>query len=253
MAWRWAVASVRGVSHIRSGDRLQDAYAVSAFGEDNIFAIVSDGAGSAKFSAYGAWIVCRVLKVQFRDWLVKNEGLPSDQIITNWIYNLKDRISVIAQKRGIAEGQFAATLAALLISPRETVAIHIGDSAIVGRHGSEWQVICWPENGEYASSTYFFTDNPKPRLNIIRQNRQYNAFALFTDGVGDLALLHMEQQAHQRFFNPMMRPVDDSPGAGRLPKLSKKLQSFLAGSSVCEFTHDDKTLILLSGVCPCKI
>lgn len=246
VTWRWAAASAIGTSHIQSGDRLQDAYAVSAIGADQVFAIVSDGAGSAMFGAYGAWIVCRVLKVRFREWLAKNEGLPDDETITDWIYDLRDRISTIAEQRGTIQRQFAATLAALLISPSEVLALHIGDSAVVGRRGSEWDVICWPENGEYASTTYFVTDDPEPRLNIIRQLRHYDAFALFTDGIGDLALSHLEQQAHPRFFDPMIRPVDDSPGAGQLPELSRKLEAYLAGPSVCERTDDDKTLVMLS-------
>lgn len=57
MKWRWAAASTIGTSHIRSGSRLQDAYAVSSIGDEHIFAIVSDGAGSAKYGAYGAWLV----------------------------------------------------------------------------------------------------------------------------------------------------------------------------------------------------
>lgn len=246
VAWRWAAASVIGTSHIRTGDRLQDAYAVSAIRGDYIFAVVSDGAGSAEFGAYGAWILCRVLKVRFRDWLGKNEGLPDNETLSDWIDDLRDKISTIAEQRGSMPRQFAATLAALLISPTEVLAIHIGDSSVVGRRDSEWDVICWPENGEYASTTYFVTDDPKPRLNIVRQKRQYNAFALFTDGVGDLALSHLEQQAYPRFFDPMIRPLDDSQGAGRLRELSRKLEAFLAGPSVCERTDDDKTLILLS-------
>jgi hypothetical protein len=121
-------------------------------------------------------------------------------------------------------------------------------SAIVGRCGSEWDTICWPENGEYASTTFFITDDPTPRLNIIRRDRLYDAFALFSDGVGDLALSVMDKRAHPGFFNPMMRPVDSSLTSGKLPELSQKLRSYLAGTSVCERTDDDKTLVLLSGV-----
>jgi hypothetical protein len=85
-------------------------------------------------------------------------------------------------------------------------------------------------------------------LNIIRQERQHDAFALFSDGVGDLALSVMDKRAHPGFFNPMMRPVDGAVASGKLPELSQKLRSYLAGSSVCERTDDDKTLVLLSGV-----
>jgi hypothetical protein len=237
---------VIGVSHIRSGDRLQDAYAINSIDKDRVFAVVSDGAGSAEFGAYGAWIVCRFFTVHFREWLRNNSELPTDELLSDWIGNLREQISAIAKQRGSTSRQFASTLAAILITPDEILTIQVGDSAIVGRRGAEWDVLCWPENGEYASTTYFVTDLPKLRLNIIRQPRDHDAFALFSDGIGDLALSHLDHSAYQPFFDPMIRAVDSSTSVGRLSELSSKLKTYLAGPSVCARTDDDKTLILIS-------
>lgn len=247
VSWRWASASVIGTSHIQNDGRLQDAYAVAAFENGGIFAVVSDGAGSAKFGAYGAWLTCRFLSVRFREWVRVNPGMPSNEELANWIDELRGRISAIATRRESKSRQFAATLAAIVVTPNEAITLHIGDSAVVGRNNTEWEVLCWPENGEYASTTYFVTDDPEPRLNITRHPRKHDAFALFSDGVGDLALLHLKQCAHARFFDPIFRPIDAAPGEGRLVELSAELATYLAGSSVCERTDDDKTLILISG------
>lgn len=247
MAWRWASASVIGTSHSQKGDRLQDAYAVVELAGGGILAVVSDGAGSAKFGAFGAWLTCRFLSVRFREWVRANPELPCDKELADWIDELRDQISAIATQRNSTPRQFAATLAVVVATPNESVTLHIGDSAVVGRKGAEWHVLCWPENGEYASSTYFVTDDPEPRLNIARHPRDHDAFALFSDGVGDLALSHLEQAAHPRFFDPMFRPVDAASGEGRLVELSARLATYLAGSLVCERTDDDKTLILISG------
>jgi hypothetical protein len=247
VAWRWAAASEIGTSHIHSGGRLEDAYSVSLMANDCIFAVVSDGAGSAKFGVYGAWLTCRILTVRFREWLCDNSELPSDEILTDWIDDLRDRVSAIADQRESTPRQFAATLAAVLIAPDEVLTLQIGDSAIAGRSGANWDVLCWPENGEYASTTYFITDDPEPRLTIARQSRTHDAFALFSDGVGDLALSHSEQTAHERFFVPMMRPIDNATEDGRLSGLSSKLRGYLASAAVCERTDDDKTLVLISG------
>ncbi len=247
MAWRWAAASKVGTSHIRNGDRLQDAYAVSVMRGDSVFAIVSDGAGSAEFSAFGAWLVCRTFKVLFRDWFRDHSSLPSNEQISDWMDELRDRISAIAEKRGRTPRQFASTLAAVVSTPDETMTLQVGDSAVVGRGTDEWDVLCWPENGEYASTTYFVTDDPEPRLNVSRYAREYDAFALFSDGIGDMALSYLDQSASPQFFNPMLRPVDNAAGVGRLPELSAKLGKYLAGPIICERTDDDKTLILISG------
>lgn len=247
MAWRWAAASDIGTSHIRNGGRLQDAYAVTAIGDDCIFAIVADGAGSAEFSAFGAWLVCRSLTVRFRDWFRESSELPKDEVIAEWIDEIRDRIAAIADRRKTTPRQFASTLAAVVSTPDETLTLHIGDSAVVGRRDEEWDVLCWPENGEYASTTFFVTDDPEPRLNIARYPREHDAFALFSDGVGDLALSHSDQSASPQFFTPMLRPVDNAQSAGRLPELSAKLRTYLARPAICERTDDDKTLILISG------
>lgn len=246
MPWRWAAASQIGSGHIRAETRLQDAYAVSRIGDDHIFAVVSDGAGSSEYGGFGAWLVCRFLTVRFREWLIVNGELPNDEVLTGWVDNLRDQISAISELRGSTPRQFASTLAAILISPTETLTMHVGDSAVVGRRDGEWDVLCWPENGEYASTTYFVTDDPAPRLRISRQPRAHNAFAIFSDGVGDLALSHAEECASSRFFDPMMSPVDSSNGIGRLPELSSQLEAYLAGPAVCARTDDDKTLILIS-------
>ena len=246
MTWRWACASVKGTSHIESGESLEDAFAVSQIKDESIFAIVSDGAGSARFARRGARLTCRFLKARFRDHVRGRRELPSDEELKNWIDDLRDRIAAKAGKQGSTPRQFAATMAAILITPDKLATMQIGDSAIVGRRGTDWDIICWPENGEYASSTYFVTDNPEPRLKIKWHLPEYDAFALFTDGVGDLALAHLEQVAHPQFFGPMMRWVDSSSGYGHLSALSAKLKTYLACTSVCERTDDDKTLILLS-------
>ena len=219
---------------------------MSIVGSDSICAIVSDGAGSAEFGAYGAWLVCRTLSVLARDWFRDTIEMPNDDLLADWIDSTRDRITTVSESRGSRPRQFAATLAALIVTPEETLTLHIGDSAVVGRRSGEWDILCWPENGEYASTTFFVTDDPEPRLNIQRFPPEYDAFALFSDGIGDLALSQEDQSAAPQFFNPMLRPVDNASDVGRLLELSSKLGGYLAGASICERTDDDKTLILIS-------
>jgi hypothetical protein len=59
---------------------------------------------------------------------------------------------------------------------------------------------------------------------------------------------HLTVQPHARFFEPMIRPVDQSPERGKLKQLSLALGQYLDSSAVCDRTDDDKTLVLLSGV-----
>ncbi|MBC1183766.1 protein phosphatase 2C domain-containing protein [Brevundimonas sp. WCHBH090558] len=245
-AWRWAAASTIGTSHLRTGAPRQDAYGVRRTGNGRICAVVSDGAGSATYGGPGAWIVCREFLAQAQSWSTNSPGLPEDQIISDWIDAIRDRISRAAERRASAPRQFAATLAAVFATDSEALVIQVGDSVVAGRADGSWTVPLWPESGEYASTTYFVTDSPSPRLNLAREAVSFDGFALFSDGIETIALDHSEQQAHRPFLDPMIKAIDNAPGSGRLAPLSGHLASYLDSDRVNDRTDDDKTLILLS-------
>lgn len=245
--WRWAAASRIGTSHQRLGTRKQDAYGIR-LGAHALYAVVSDGAGSASHGGEGASVVCRHLLLAFKAWLAKHSQLPDEETVQSWMDELRDRLSVAAGHRGLTRRQFAATLVMLVIFDDQVVTLQVGDSALVGRKtDGTWEALCWPENGEFASTTYFVTDDPEARLHVTRQPLEHDAFALFSDGLEAVALDHSTQQPFVRFFDPMFRAVDEAPGTGRLVSLSSALGQYLDSPRLCERTDDDKTLILISG------
>jgi len=134
----------------------------------------------------------------------------------------------------------------LVVKDDQLLSLQIGDSALVARRAGVWEAICWPENGEFASTTFFVTDDPEVRLRINRLPFEHDAFALFSDGIENLALDHLAHQPHVRFFDPMIKPIDQSSETGKLTKLSLALGRYLDSPAICERTDDDKTLILLS-------
>ena len=245
--WRWAAASRIGTSHQRLATRKQDAHGVR-LGAHTLCAVVSDGAGSASHGGEGASLVCRHLLLAFNAWLTEHSRLPDQETVQSWIDELRDRLSVAADHRGLTRRQFAATLVMLVIFDDQVMTLQVGDSALVGRNtAGTWEALCWPKNGEFASTTYFVTDDPEARLYVTRRPLEHDGFALFSDGLEAVALDHSTQRPFVRFFDPMFRAVDEAPGTGRLASLSAALGQYLDSPRLCERTDDDKTLILISG------
>ncbi|WP_064811687.1 MULTISPECIES: PP2C family serine/threonine-protein phosphatase [unclassified Rhizobium] len=247
--WVFAAASVRGTSHVRSGTRLQDAkrcfVKTTRAGEPVFCGIVSDGAGSAKFGGEGASLVCRTLATGARHYFETANNLPDDETIWSWIDDARDRISTAAGKRDLTPRDFAATLVFVLATPEEVAVCHIGDGAIVGReaHTGEWVTLSSPENGEYASTTYFITDE-QPRARFKRHDGDFDAVTLFSDGIEGLVIDSKTGSPHPGFFQPVIRPLEASEDDGRQMLLSMQLAQFLDSSRINERTDDDKTLVV---------
>lgn len=244
--WRWAAASEIGTSHLRSYTPRQDAFCVSRLPNSGFVAVVSDGAGSASHSRYGAVLVCRHFRTRLRHWFGDHVRFPSIDQFSEWLNELRDQIAMVAKAQGLTSRQFASTLVLVAVKGRSGFCAHVGDGGIVARSGGEWSVLSWPETGQFASTTYFVTDDREVHLRMLRFEAKFDAFALFSDGIEDLALVQSDLMAHRPFFDPMIRPVDIAKEGGRLSGLSLALQNYLAGEAVCNRTDDDKTLILLS-------
>lgn len=245
--WRWAGASRRGVSHVKAGTRKQDAY--SSFlsgGGSTLVTIVSDGAGSATHGGEGASLICRTMATALRRHLGAAQSLPGADDLWAWIDEARDRIGVAATARGLTPRDFAATMVLIVTSGDETLVAHVGDGAAVARHvdGGGWSTLSWPAQGEYASTTFFVTDDPAPRMRIIRSALPIDAVAVFTDGIERLALDYAGLEAHQPFFRGMIAPLDVAGAPGVERDLSAKLGAYLDAPAVCERTDDDKTLVL---------
>jgi hypothetical protein len=211
-----------------------------------LFAVVADGAGSAKFGGQGASIVCRTVASQARSALRGATELPYDETIWTWLNVARDRIQLAADKRSLTSRDFATTLVLVMASPDTIVTAHVGDGAVVvrDRDSAQWSVLSEPHHGEYASTTYFVTDNPQPVMRIGRYPNAFNAVATFSDGIENLVLDSITGAASAAFFTPMAKPLDASTVTGRDWRLSRSLAAFLASDRLNERTDDDKTLVV---------
>jgi hypothetical protein len=235
---------VRGTSHVRAGTRCQDASKCEVLaGGKVLLAVASDGAGSAELGGEAAAIVCRRISEAARAHFSETSDLPSDEIIWSWIDEIRDCIALAANRRSVQVREFSATLVGTLVSHNQSLVFHIGDGAVGLRTNGIWQIPSWPEAGEYASTTYFITDE-NCKLRIFRAEYGANGIAVFSDGIERLALNFASRSAHAPFFTGIIQPVEQATKAGRDRDLSNKLTRYLNSEPVNERTDDDKTLIL---------
>jgi hypothetical protein len=247
--WNWVSAACRGTSHERSGVRLQDAHScfIPKGKRNDVFvAIVCDGAGSAALGGQGASLICRTISTEIRHHFMVSAELPTDELIESWIDTARDLIFVAAQKRGLVPRDFAATLVLAISDGISVIIGHIGDGCVVLKDDDHnmWVAPSWPDHGEYASTTTFVTDEPTPKLNLVRYNAPVSALVLFTDGLERLALDFILKQPYEKFFEGICRPLFSSSSEGLNRALSEELKKYLNSDQINARTDDDKTLVI---------
>lgn len=253
--WRFVGASVPGTSHLSQGIPCQDCHVVNCdvFGGNAVlWAVVTDGAGSAKFSEFGSQVVCNQLDGRIRRWLAAFNGNLShldDLTVTKWITRLRYQLLCEAIIDRVSLREYACTLAGIIASADRAICFQIGDSSIITRRElTDYQAVFWPETGEYANATYFITDdNFQQHLEVhIIEPAPYEV-ALFSDGIQRLALRFASKSVHAPFFTPMFdRLSQEIPGYSK--PLASGLRTFLASDKVNQRTDDDKTLVLATRI-----
>jgi hypothetical protein len=252
--WCWVGASATGSSHVRTGTGCQDTAScieVPVGQNSALVAIVSDGAGSAEFSSVGSRIVveyfARCAVAHLRTKSLSDE--VTVELVREWLDDVRNRIYRAAEIRATIPRQMAATLIGAIVYPDRAIICHIGDGACVLRRkdSKSWEVPSWPSHGEYASSTYFVTDDPEPKLEFVSVDGEFSDLAVFSDGIERLALDFGKLNASERFFDPMFAPLAKlTPGRDR--PLSANLRKYLDSPRVTDRTDDDKSLVLATRV-----
>ena len=246
--WKYAFASVAGTGHAATDVPCQDNSHCETFvlpdGTPVLVAAVSDGASSAQRADRGSYLAC-TLFVEHVKRLLMDEDTQAD-FVSTWIAEFRDRVRVEAEAEGVRISDFACTFVSAVVSHDEAVFFHLGDGAIVISRRDEsdrYQCVSWPQQGEYANTTSFITD--EDALDKIMSGYETNIeeLAIFSDGIQHLVLDYETQSAHAPFFTSVftwLRAVEEIDGR----TLSHSLRSFLDSEKVNSRTDDDKTLVI---------
>lgn len=250
--WRYIFASVAGASHEKNDLPCQDVSAcrvlADADGAPVLVAVVADGAGSAPHSDVGASLACSLITSKATHFLQQSNlrGLTRD-IIAEWLRAFRLQVRARAAARSLTARDFACTALAAIVGEERAAFLQIGDGAIVVSRRDEpdeYAWVFWPQQGEYANTTYFATDGAaSERLAFEVVDGRVDEAVLFTDGLQLLALHYESRTAFAPFFRPFFAALRPA-AAGHSARLSEALAGFLRSPRVTARTDDDKTLVV---------
>ncbi len=249
MSWKYTASSVTGSTHLDRNEPGQDscrAGTVQISDREFFIGLVADGAGSTRCGGTGAKNACDIAfeAIVKTIRIVGEIHLIGDGDVRDWVCSAREAIVAEAAASGIPVREYACTLIGSVIGEGHAICFQIGDGAIVMKERDEYQVVFWPEQGEYANVTYFLSDEEfLMHLAISRTDSRPEEVALFTDGLQNLVLSFSKKAAHDGFFRPLFAAVR-SHSEDRLLDISAQLGGFLSSSEINERTDDDKTLVL---------
>ena len=251
-AWRIALASAVGASHVASGTPCQDSAAHRIIATDVgevLVAAVSDGAGSAPRSDLGSRVATETFIACVETYFREGRDLAGldRETACGWVEDTATALVAAAKAEGRRVRDLACTLLAAIVGEDAAAFVQVGDGAIVVSHGEEdgWSYVFWPQHGEFANTTNFITGrNATEVMEFDLAKRRITELAMFSDGLENLLLQRSARAVHQPFFRQMFPPVRNAAAEGHDVKLSAALGRYLQLPHVCARTDDDKTLVL---------
>lgn len=257
-SWRTSFASVIGTSHQKQDAVCQDAglcqLLITEEGAEVLFAVVSDGAGSAPKSDIGSKITVDLFMREFGKAITAGVCLTNidKSYVLQWLELVRGEIATQAEKAGLSSKDYACTVLGAIVGQKNAVFFQIGDGAIVvsPKDSQEYSPMFWPQHGEFANQTNFIIqDSFADTLEFANRPEQFDKIALFTDGIERLILDFSSKTAHPPALSPIfdwLATTDPSLDDAYCPALV----AYLASDFINSRTDDDKTLVIATRSSP---
>ncbi|MBR1756570.1 MAG: protein phosphatase 2C domain-containing protein [Alphaproteobacteria bacterium] len=236
---RTVATSLRGAWHKAKNLPCQDCCR-SKTKNNKLVAVVSDGAGSAKYSSIGARIVCETLC----DLLVNSDMAHIEKDVIKAITVARDKLILHRlNKSKTATGlvDFSATLVGVFYQQNRGIFFHIGDGAGIAFKQGDYSdfVISEPENGAFSCETYFYTMTDWQSCLRFTPFADKNRLMLMTDGVTGFVFSDDFYRIRQAFLLPV---VDYLEKEERSTYAEKVLRNTLEDKKAQRLNADDKTI-----------
>ena len=233
-------ASIQGPLHRHKNLPCQD-YCRHSCSSKNFVAIVSDGAGSAKFGKIGARIVCDTLID-----LLKNAPFANiRQYIRNAIEIARKKILRHRwNKSHCSKGMmdFAATIVGVVYYQNQGIFFHIGDGAalaLINDDGNQF-IASPPSNGNFSCETFFYTQESWYENLRFTPFSNVDAVFLMSDGLTTFSFSSDFQNIEKNFILPIHNFLTQEKSK---LKAKRALANTLNNSQAQRLNSDDKTLL----------
>jgi len=237
ICYKVIAAKVAGLAHRNSNTPCQDHYQYTL--GKNLVAVLSDGAGSAKYGKIGARILCSQLCAILKnadfahiETEIKNAIAAARQLLIIHRFNqTKDELGL---------DDFAATLVGMVYFQGKGIFFHIGDGAALSLHPNNEFRISRPENGNFSCETFFFTQSYwRANLRFTRFSNPKTMF-LMSDGVTSFAFHPDFQTIEPNFIPPINNFLLSEQNSARA---TKALSNTLNTPKAQKLNSDDKTIV----------
>ena len=252
--WRIATATATGSAHLRSDLPNQDAVAYRRIelGDVEVVTIaVADGAGSASRSDEGSRIAADAAVDAIADGISRQpeaafDEHPAESIARDAVKRARIELERYGQCHEVQDRELASTLIVAFASNDLMTAAQVGDGAVIAFNvqSAEAKTLCEAHSGEYANETTFVTSCSRPdEIAFVghASGHDYDALALITDGLQNLALNMPEREAFMGFWSPMLNDLVQTDEPEAVPD---RLRDFIGGERVQSRTSDDVTIAI---------
>ncbi len=242
MSWKSICGATQGRGHKRKNLPCQDKVAQLEKNGVHIIAL-ADGAGSAKFSHFGAECVinsvANFVADNFYNLLAENNGLKVKQQILNTALNA---LSGEMQMHGCELADLASTLLLAAADEDNFFLAHIGDGVIGYLNEGGLKVASTPDNGEFSNVTTFVTSkDAQAHMRIYKGAlKKITAFILMSDGA-EQSLYHKRTGTLAPVVVKLMHRTCLIAGNILTPQIADALNSVIAAN-----TQDDCSLAILA-------